>query len=102
MTLRCLAGVRPLVDRHEAHQPHQASDPLLIDEVVVIAQVPCHPLAVRVLPQPMSREADARRKTAFPGTACRSGASDRGSSHFRPSALSRTRVARSTATNITC
>lgn len=31
-----------VLDRHEAHQSHQAPDPLLIHEVLIITQMPCH------------------------------------------------------------
>mmetsp|Transcript_6898 Transcript_6898/g.10928 ORF Transcript_6898/g.10928 Transcript_6898/m.10928 type:complete len:207 (+) Transcript_6898:2399-3019(+) len=40
--LRRLAHVGLLVDRHEAHQPHQASDTLVIHQIAFIAQVPGH------------------------------------------------------------
>ncbi|SDG41249.1 hypothetical protein SAMN05660686_04327 [Thalassobaculum litoreum DSM 18839] len=36
------AGLGTLIDRHQTHQPHQAADPLLVDWVVVGAQVPGH------------------------------------------------------------
>ncbi len=37
-----LAGVRFLVDRHEAHQSHQAADAFLIDNVAFVAQMSGH------------------------------------------------------------
>ncbi|MFQ3302556.1 MAG: hypothetical protein ACI9EH_001455, partial [Planktomarina sp.] len=58
----CVAGQRDvgfLINRHEPHQPHQTPDPLFVHQMIFIAQMSCHPLAVRVLPQAMSREADA-------------------------------------------
>ena len=42
MPLRRLAGIGLLVDWHEAHQPHETSDPFLVHEMVVIPQVPGH------------------------------------------------------------
>lgn len=40
--LRRFAGAGFLVNRHEAHQPHQAPDVFLVHEVVFIAQMPRH------------------------------------------------------------
>lgn len=37
-----LADVALLIDRHEAHQAHQTSDPFLVHEMILIAQVPRH------------------------------------------------------------
>jgi hypothetical protein len=39
---RRASGVGLLVDRHEAHQPHEASDPFLVHDMVLIAQVPSY------------------------------------------------------------
>jgi len=86
--LRSFTGVGLLVNRHETHQPHQTPDPLLINHVFIIAQMPCH-LTHTV-------------KRGSPGTACLSGASDQGSFRSRPSAHSKMTTARSTATRIAC
>ena len=39
----CLARVRALVDRHQAGEPHQASDPFAIDDVALGRQPRRHP-----------------------------------------------------------
>ena len=36
------AGLWALVDRHQAHQPHQATDPLLVDWSAFGSQMPGH------------------------------------------------------------
>ena len=40
--LRGLVGVGLLVDRHQAHEAHQSSNPLLIHQMAFVAQVPGH------------------------------------------------------------
>ena len=38
--LRWLAGVRPLKDRHEAHQSHEPTNTLLVHHMALVSQVP--------------------------------------------------------------
>ena len=42
MAFRCFAGVGLLVDWHQAHEAHQASDPLLVHQMAFVAQMPGH------------------------------------------------------------
>lgn len=42
VALRGLAGVRLLVDRHQAHEPHQSPDALVIHKMALVLQVPLH------------------------------------------------------------
>ena len=42
VTLRLDAGLRALIDRHQAHQPHQTADTLRVDPMTPGPQVPRH------------------------------------------------------------
>ena len=42
MALRGLAGVGLLVDRHQAHEPHQTADAFLVHGIAFVLQMPCH------------------------------------------------------------
>lgn len=42
MAFRSFVGVGFLVERHETHQPHKATDALLVHQVLFIAQMPRH------------------------------------------------------------
>ena len=65
-----LAGVGLLVDWHQPHQAHQPADALFVDQVPLVAHVPCH------LPNPEERclkelfinlahEREVQRRLAF-------------------------------------
>jgi len=44
-----LAGVRCLVNRHQAHKPHQSANPVAAAFVALTLHIPCH------LPRPIPR-----------------------------------------------
>jgi hypothetical protein len=37
-------GIGLLVDRHQAHQPHQSPDALVFHNMALVLQMPCHVL----------------------------------------------------------
>jgi len=48
VTFRGLCGIDIPVNQHQSHEPHQTLDPLFIDQMAIVAQVPYHLPGVRL------------------------------------------------------
>src|SRR5216684_441100 len=67
---RRLARVRPLVDRHQAGEPHQAPDPFAVDDMTLGRQPRCHPPRAVIRPRqvlPIDQRYDRAVLLADPG-----------------------------------
>jgi hypothetical protein len=85
---RCLAGVRPLVDRHQTHEPHQPLSPLAIDRMSLRCQPRRH--AARPVERPSQILAvDQRHDRAIFVADLDRAAVDRRAAHRQQSALPR-------------